>query len=199
MAGHADGIFVDAKDVLGPILVTWFWYRSCDSDCGHMITILGPITWLQRQCVLGYQPCLPVHNKSKWLTMSVLIFQVLITNITGILCLYVPKSVLKLLLWVNAHNIQAKMLQVSKIFSYLSLKWLTPSNGGSVFFLFWQGVEDSILKVTYYCSNHLKLHIYIPKMLLYEIMLVFITEFLVVGSSRAAKSGKITARSAIFR
>ena len=54
-------------------------------------------------------------------------------------------------------------------------------------------------KVTYYCSNHLKCYIYIyPKWLYCEVMLVFITEFLVVGSSKAAKSGKITARSAIF-
>ena len=53
--------------------------------------------------------------------MSISVFQVLITIITGILCLYVPKRVLKLLLWVNAHNIQVKMLQVSKIFSYLNI------------------------------------------------------------------------------
>ena len=52
--------------------------------------------------------------------------------------------------------------------------------------------------VTYICPNHLKLHMDTPKVLLYEIMLVFITKFLPAGCSRASKSGKITMRSVTF-
>ena len=50
--------------------------------------------------------------------VSLSFYQVLITIITGIPCLYVPKGVPKLLLWVNTHNIQATRLQVSNVFSY---------------------------------------------------------------------------------
>ena len=47
-------------------------------------------------------------------------------------------------------------------------------------------------------SNDLKLHMGTPKRLFYEVVLVINTEFFVAGSSRAAKSGKITMRSAIL-
>ena len=44
----------------------------------------------------------------------------------------------------------------------------------------------------------MKAHIYISKRLYCKVMLVFITEFLVVGHGGASNSGKITSRSAIF-
>ena len=71
---------------------------------------------------------------------------------------------------------------------------MTLSNGGSVPTVFWQGVEDLILKLLIIVQITWNvIYIYIPKWLYCEVMLVFITEFLVVGSSKAAKSGKITA------
>ena len=62
-----------------------------------------------------------------------------ITNITGLSYNMCPKSVLKLILWINAHIFQHKGCTVSTTeynYSILLLKWLTPINGGSVFSLF---------------------------------------------------------------
>ena len=64
--------------------------------------------------------------------VSLSFYQVLVTNIVGIPCLYVPKTVLKVNLWINTYIFQATRPQVSEFSSYLSLKWLIPSNGGSV-------------------------------------------------------------------
>ena len=51
------------------------------------------------------------QHKSKMADdVSLSFCQLLITIITGIPCLYVPKTVLKLSLRINAYNIQAKML-----------------------------------------------------------------------------------------
>ena len=58
-----------------------------------------------------------------------------ITNITGLSYNMCPKSVLKLILWINAHIFQAKRLHSEYTYSILLLKWFTPINGGSVFFL----------------------------------------------------------------
>ena len=55
--------------------------------------------------------------------MSVSVFQVLITIITGKPCPNAPKSVPKPLFWINAHNIQAKMLHNEYILRILLLKW----------------------------------------------------------------------------
>ena len=50
--------------------------------------------------------------------VSLSIYQVLITIIIGIPCLYVPKTVLKLNLWIYVYIFQVTRLQVSRFFSY---------------------------------------------------------------------------------
>ena len=50
--------------------------------------------------------------------VSLSIYQGLITIIIGIPCLYVPKTVLKLNLWIYVYIFQVTRLQVSRFFSY---------------------------------------------------------------------------------
>ena len=108
-------------------------------------------------------------------------FSSLNTNITGLCCNYVPRDVLKLNLWTNTHYIQAKMLHSEYISSILLLKWLTPSNGGSV-----QTIGETVLTrcsrssilPTYTGQNHLKLLMAIYKSLYYESLLSIIINFL---------------------
>ena len=100
---------------------------------------------------------------------------------------------------VYYENLLSVIINISQVNCSGTSKWaklLQCRRSGSL--IFWQGVTKLKFLVTYYSSNNLKLHMDTPKILFYKVMLVFITEFLVAGSSRAANFGKITMRSAVF-
>ena len=96
----------------------WLQCRSRDSDCGHMIGDLGLIRscdWEESDATSPWILALDTSSKSQSQNQNgqqcqPQFFQVFITNITGLCCNYVPKSVPKLNLRINAHNIQARML-----------------------------------------------------------------------------------------
>ena len=92
-------------------------------------------SWQGRQCVLGYQPWIPALDTSfiqNGCQSEFKFFKFVITNIIGIWCICVLKTVLKLILWILTHHLKATRLHSKYNFSFVVLKWLAPSNGGSV-------------------------------------------------------------------
>ena len=82
--------------------VMWFWCRSHDSSCGHVITmVMHP--WIQALDT-------SVKTKSKWLTKSVSVFKFIITIPAGIWYICDSKTVLKLILWIFTHYLKATRL-----------------------------------------------------------------------------------------
>ena len=134
--------------------------------------------------------------------VSLSFYQVLITIITGIPCLYVPKSVPKLLLWVNTHNVQATRLQVTNCFQLLvskmvdSQQWRISPNNGRLDFTRCRRFD---FKVTYYCSNHLKLMLCIGETSLYEIIMSVIIKFLLFSHSSTPKLAKLLQGQQLFQ
>ena len=64
------------------------------------------------------------QNKIKMANgLNLSFFYFFTTNITGLSYNMCPKSVLKLILWINAHIFQAKRLHSEYIFNILFLKW----------------------------------------------------------------------------
>ena len=133
-------VFADVWMFICPLQVMCLQCRSHDSSCSHMIGNLGPIrSHDQEDRVLGYWPWIPVQNHKVKIKMAndvSLSFSEFITNITGLCCNYVPRCVLKLNLWIFTPYMKVTRLHSEYNYSILLLKWLPPSNGGSVFSLF---------------------------------------------------------------
>ena len=113
----------------------WLKCRSCDSDCGHMIIILGPI----KSCDHGSDASLDtseikmadkvslsfssLYHKYHWIIMDLCLQNSFKNNIMDI---YTPYEVNK------AAGKQNFQFLVSKVVD--SQQWrISPSNGGSVF------------------------------------------------------------------
>ena len=105
---------------------------------------------------------------------------------------YVPKTVLKLNLWIFTPYMKVTRLHSEYNCSILLLNWLTPSSGGLVFFFFaLTRCRRFQILVTNIGPNDLKLILYIEETSLYEIILSIIITVWMFSCGGTAKSAKL--------